>query len=163
MNELLFVEAAIDLDGLRHFEQFRQPSRGFGSVVRGKFPQLGARSLMQDDDALGLTREGRVEQLTREQAAGIWQHEQDGPELAALRLVHGERVGQLENRIAFLTEITTRERVFESGLRGEFHLELPAQIGRASAPKIPDGHADFAISNVGVVFIRKWLAMFEEP
>jgi hypothetical protein len=47
-GELLFVEAAIDLDGTRDLEQIREPPRGFGPIVRRKFPELGARSLMQD-------------------------------------------------------------------------------------------------------------------
>ena len=75
---------------------------------------------MQDDNSIFLSGEGGVQKFPRKQTARVGQDEKHRAELAALRLVDGQRVCEFESRIAFLGEIAVGEVVLEMWLGRKF-------------------------------------------
>jgi hypothetical protein len=61
--------------------------------VSAKFASI---SLVQEDDSSSLSCQSRVQQLSAQDATGVWDHQQRLLELAALCFVDCDCVGQLE-------------------------------------------------------------------
>ena len=105
---------------------------------------------MQHDDLLLLPRERGVQQLARKHLGRARQHEENDLELAALRLVHGERVGQFEAGLAIFVEVGTPELEDVADLGGELDLQVVREPVAFLRAPVADDDADLAVGKVAV-------------
>jgi hypothetical protein len=135
---------------LRLEEEIRHASRDFGVLVAGVAAILGERALMQNDQALLMARKGRIQELAREKPARVGQHDDGHAELAPLRLVDREAVGELKRVLAFIPELAGVEAVLVAKLAGELDLELPGKPLELLRLVLAHNDADVAIGEVGL-------------
>src|SRR2546422_11129752 len=92
-----------------------------------------------------MSRQGRVEQLTREKPARVREHNEGNAELASLGLVHREAVGKLERVLPFISEFTWPESVLWSELTSELDLDLAWKTLKCLRLVLADNHADITV------------------
>ena len=96
MDEVRLVEGPAGPHRIGVGQEVGPAPGGVGAVVARQIPQPVEIALMEEHHGLLLARQGGVDELAGEDATGVRKDHEGVPELAALRLVDGERVGQLK-------------------------------------------------------------------
>ena len=116
----------------------------------GEPSQVVQVSLVEKHDMVTLPCQGGVEQLARKRTTRVGDHHKGGAELASLRLMHRDRIGELEDRRAVIpAKLRQPEGVRGARLGRERYVEPVERRLPASLPSERSGHnTDLAVRDV---------------